>query len=172
MKGYKNLQEYFVSVMEMPFMGLNSPPLGITISGRTVSVILHRVGQFQTELFIVPPDIEQVEMHTHPNVDSFEMELTGHFDLKVKGERFHATNDNNYELKDRITVNIPHDHVHGGDIKNGASFLSFQHWLNGVKPTSVATDYKLDLDDPGLLSGKKGLDQETLNFYKEQASKY
>lgn len=168
---FKTLQEYFVHVMDLPFYALNPPPNGLATYGRTSSVIIHRSGQFQTELFIVPFDIERVEFHSHPNVDTYEMELTGQFDLKVRDTFIYARNDNNKQLRDRIFANIPNDAIHGGDIRKGASFLSFQHWLNDVVPTSVAIDYLLDLKNDALNNGKIGLDKKTLDYYKNLATK-
>jgi hypothetical protein len=164
-----NLQRYFLKVMRSPFSKFN--PTQITMSGHTISVVIHRDGQFQTELFLVPFQVEKIEYHNHPNVDSYEMSLAGDFVLENNGQ-IYKSKILDGPLSERPVVKLLHNHIHGADVNKGAAILSFQHWLNGVKPTSVAVDYKIDLTHPSLLSGKKGLDQKTLEIYKDKVLTY
>lgn len=165
---YTNLKEYYEHVMTMPFMFLNGPADGMHMYSSTIGVVLHRDGQFQTELFMVPFKVEKIEFHVHPNVDSYELPMSGEFTLESNKIPYPSGDSIQGTLFDRYLVNIPHDHVHGAEIRKGASFLSFQHWLNDVKPTSVIKDYILDLNDPRLKDTKSGLDPEVLEEYKKK----
>lgn len=168
---YNSLKEYYEHIMTMPFMFLNAPVDGMHMYSSTIGVVLHRDGQFQTELFMVPFKVEKIEFHVHPNVDSYELPLSGEFILESNKMDYSSGDTIKDTLFDRYYVNIPHDHVHGASIQGGAAFLSFQYWLNGVKPTSVIEDYILDLSDSRLTDNKSGLDPEVLEKYKENAKK-
>jgi quercetin dioxygenase-like cupin family protein len=101
----------------------------------THGVVLYREGQFQVELFNVKPNCEIVP-HIHPNVDSFEVFLSGDI-------HFMCDDVWSYEQKlgESITRVKP-DSWHGGLFgEKGGCFLSVQHWLNGVQPTFVGNDW-------------------------------
>ncbi len=166
---YTTLDEYFTHIMSTPFMMLNAPVDGMHMYSRTTGVVLHRDGQFQTELFLVPFGVEKIEFHIHPNVDSYELPLSGEFTLESNKIGYPSGDTIKDTLFDRYYVNIPHNHVHGAAIQKGAAFLSFQYWLNGVKPTSVIKDYILDINDPRLADAKNGLDEKVLEEYKKNA---
>ena len=113
------------------------------VTGLTV----YRSGEYQVQLFTATPDTV-IPSHTHPNVDSYEVALSGmefFLDDKVVLPRWYAdmpaTNSNlamsHYEVV-RVLPDSPHSALAG---KDGGSFMSVQHWLNGVEPTSVGNDW-------------------------------
>lgn len=113
------------------------------------SVLLHREGQFQTQMFIAPPHCIIPE-HTHPNVDSIEIYAGGQNHFSHCG-KWIITENECYEdpyssfglaIKRGVTIRVKPDDPHGGYMgENGGIFISVQHWLNGVKPHCVAADY-------------------------------
>lgn len=123
------------------------------------SVCLYRCAPFQVEMFIAPPHCIVPE-HTHPNVDSIEVPVGGgiHFSLHgkyVAGED--AVKEDGGPLGTLLNrgkwTRVRPDSVHGGWAdENGGVFLSVQHWLNGVKPHSVALDYSGAVMGPNHLS--------------------
>ena len=128
----------------------------------TTSIVWFRDGQFQVELFIVPPNYIIPE-HTHPNVDSYEVYLGGQIKFSHTGKWV-----NDYELepseqanpgtalnRGRVIRVKPTDR-HGGQFgPSGGVFMSVQHWLNGVKPHCVAADYIGAVVGPDHLSKVK-----------------
>ena len=113
------------------------PPLdsSLTHIKDTYGVVLYRQGPFQVELFNVKPNSEIVP-HLHPNVDSFEVFLTGDIHFMCNGEWSYEQ-----KLGESITRVKP-DSWHGGLFgERGGCFLSVQHWLNGVPPTFVGNDW-------------------------------
>jgi hypothetical protein len=117
------------------------------IDGMT-AVTLYRKGEFQVQMFITPPGYIVPE-HTHPNVDSFEVNVGGHIRFSHKG-RWTQQDPSVIDRKTadgtsfcrgntvRVRPTDPHGGVSG---PNGAIFLSVQRWMNGVKPTCVGNDY-------------------------------
>ena len=113
------------------------------------SVLMHRQGQFQTQMFIVPPHTIIPE-HTHPNVDSFEIYGGGEIHFSHSGKLLEADGECAVDpdspmglsrLRGSIVRVKPND-VHGGYMgENGGIFFSVQHWLNDIKPHCVAADY-------------------------------
>ena len=78
------------------------------------SYVQYRDEEFQVQVFLFPPFAIAPE-HTHPNVHSYEVGLSG---------------------------DLWFSHVHGASIgPKGGMFLSVQQWLNGVKPSCVGKDY-------------------------------
>jgi len=110
----------------------------------TTAVVWYRSNQFQVEMFVVPPNFIIPE-HTHPNVESYEMYLGGDIAFSHSGYwvtendliKFPNSNDKKGALI-KVRTNDSHGGVFG---PSGGVFMSIQHWLNGVKPHSVALDY-------------------------------
>lgn len=113
------------------------------------SVLLHREGQFQTQMFIAPP-CTIIPEHTHPNVDSIEVYAGGQIYFSHSGKLITTKENCTKDLKSTLGVSTnrglairvkPND-PHGGYMgENGGVFLSVQHWLNNVEPHCVAADY-------------------------------
>ena len=117
------------------------------VEGLTSSCI-YRSDQFQVEFVTVAPNTD-IPQHFHPNVDSYEVVLKG-MEFVLNGEVILPMNvaekqrsDSNLSKKHYENVRVLPKSSHGGRSgPNGGCFLSVQHWLNGVKPTSVGMDWK------------------------------
>ena len=125
-------------------------------------IVLYRHRQFQVELFISQPNLVIPE-HTHPNIDSFEVALYG---MKfTHSGKIAITHDqafeeqNGYPINAYQTIRVKPNDLHGGTAsKTGGAFISIQHWLNGVEPTHVSSDWD------GKSMGKNHSEQAKLNF--------
>jgi len=101
----------------------------------THGVVLYRQPPYQVELFIVQPNSEIVP-HVHPNVDSFEVYMSGDINFSCDGQWF---NQNQLGAQIRVRPSS----WHGGKFgKRGGCFLSVQKWLNDVTPTFVGNDWR------------------------------
>ena len=122
---------------------------------------IYRHEQYQVQLFTATPNTV-IPSHTHPNVDSYEVALSGmefFLDDKVVLPRWYANTPSlaassnlsasHYEVV-RVLPESPHSAIAGD---KGGSFMSVQHWLNGVKPTSVGNDWD------GVTMGKRHTEQ-------------
>jgi hypothetical protein len=109
--------------------------------------VLFRKDQIQVQLFLVEPNTE-IPDHTHPNVDSYEVYLAGDLAFRLNGEMVLPEQIRDMRNEDgvsqslyasvRVLPNAPHGATVG---PRGGAFLSIQHWLNGVPPTSVGDDW-------------------------------
>lgn len=128
-------------IAHVPLDGAVSYIEGVT------SVLLFRSGQFQVQMFIVPPNYV-IPAHTHPNVDSFEVYVGGDIDFSHGGQQVlpetvrRAVDPLGCSLARGKTIRVRPEDRHGGVFgPSGGVFLSIQHWLNGVRPHCVARDY-------------------------------
>jgi hypothetical protein len=122
-----------------------SPLEGMSWAGNLGGVVVYRAGQFQVQLFIFPPG-SHVPYHRHPNVDTVEIHVAGHYEFIVNGHPVIPLN----HLHDRRGpvsrwwgrgVRVRPTDLHSLQVYGaGACFLSIQHWLNG-EPTSVGLDW-------------------------------
>ena len=106
---------------------------------------------FQVQLFATPPNYI-IPAHTHPNVDSFEVMLGGQMRFSKHGkwvsveELFvppHPELDKSLSPFRGSAIRVKPEDLHGGmSGPAGAVFMSVQHWLNGVEPHCVASDYE------------------------------
>ncbi|MGZ5050454.1 MAG: hypothetical protein ACXWF8_05275 [Methylobacter sp.] len=116
------------------------PPRTTPISfyGNMTGVVLYRHENYQVELFIADPD-SVAPSHVHPDVDSFELYLSGDLVFNIGGVVFDpALQDSLSFGPTRIRPDCWHDGKTG---KIGGAFLSIQKWLNGVPPTSVGDNW-------------------------------
>lgn len=120
------------------------PRLGVTNFGNVVSVVLYRKGQFQVELLIGPTEGESFPAHRHPDVDSYEFPLSGENMLAMNGVDLY----DRQQVKGWIAgayksqpVHISPDDWHSAISYTPYAFLSIQHWLHGVTPTSVGLNW-------------------------------
>lgn len=126
----------------VPFAGAVSRIEDVT------AILLYRRDQFQVQMFVVPEGTIIPE-HAHPNVDSFEVYVGGNIQLSLDGKHVYSPSilfENKGPLKlasrrgERVRVRP--GQIHGATIgAGGAVFLSVQHWLNGVAPHCVGSDY-------------------------------
>ena len=108
-------------------------------------IVLYRNKSFQVELFICQPNLVIPE-HTHPDVDSYECFLHGmkftHSGETVITEEQALEEQDGYPINAYQTIRVKPNDLHGGTAsKNGGAFISIQHWLNGVEPTHVTSNW-------------------------------
>jgi hypothetical protein len=123
------------------------------------SITWYRKGNFQVQLFAVPPNYIIPE-HTHPNVDSYELHVGGDISFSKNGVWVDDTSailpKNKYSdgHPDRGTlVRVKPTTPHGGAFgPRGGVFMSIQEWINGEKPHCVSADYD------GVVMGQHHLD--------------
>ncbi len=120
----------------------------INVDGVLHGVVLFRDGEWQVQLFTVAP-YGEIPDHVHPNVDSFEVYLSGEIAFRKNGA--YVTTPEMWSdmtklsgMAIRVTPADPHGGTFGA---KGGAFLSVQHWLNGVAPTSVGDDWAYAGDD-------------------------
>ncbi len=116
---------------------INTPPDGVIFQKDTYGLVLYREGPYQVELFIMKPSVDVMD-HIHPNVDTYEVHLTGDVIFSVVDT---FSQDAKRKIGDYIRVpeNVAHSaQIHAG----GGAFLSIQKWLNNVPPTSVTLDWE------------------------------
>ena len=106
------------------------------------SHVQFRKDQYQVQIFSTPSNFIIPE-HKHPNVDSFEIYLSGDIDFSLDGSWL-----SNWDIKDHtfidnlFVVEVEHDAIHGAIFgEGGGRFMSVQHWINEVKPSCVGLDY-------------------------------
>jgi hypothetical protein len=132
---------------------------GIVFIGNGPGVVLHRQGQFQSQLFFTEPNTELPE-HIHPNVDSYELHVGGDVDFIVNDDEHAIPFNHLKDERDGISrfwaqgIHVPagcRHHVKVGP--EGGLFISVQHWLNDIKPTSVDFDWEGPVMDERHLRG-------------------
>ncbi len=120
----------------------------VMTDGNIWGAVLYRRPPWQVQLFVLKPD-SVVPPHRHPNVDSFEVYLSGDIEFSLNGDivtpmEFSAEpgfTGAHCSFGEVIRV-LPHS-PHGAKIgKKGGCFLSIQRWLNGVEPTNVGDDWE------------------------------
>lgn len=113
--------------------------------GNIHGVVLYRAECWQVQLFILEPFIIIPE-HLHPNVDSYEVFLSGDIEFTLNGviktprsleTSFTGSSIyNNWDI--RVLPNAWHN---ASSSYEGGSFLSIQRWLNGTVPSNVGSDW-------------------------------
>tara|TARA_Y100000389_G_scaffold163856_1_gene167281 strand:- start:2598 stop:3050 length:453 start_codon:yes stop_codon:yes gene_type:complete len=99
------------------------------------SVTLYREYPFQVELFIAKPNII-IPPHNHPNVDSYEVWVSGDIDFMRKDRWYNHPHQKDYGIR------VKHDTIHAaktGPI--GGCFLSIQKWLDDVPPGFIGNNW-------------------------------
>src|SRR3977135_1679260 len=112
--------------------------------GNIISLVLYRHIPYQVELFIAPSAPSTFTPHTHPDVDVMEFALTGHVRLEINGMLVFTEEILSqwlYGVNKSIPIHIAPTDVHSGKGITPYAFLSLQHWLNGVTPTSVGLNW-------------------------------
>lgn len=114
--------------------------------GKVTSIILHRWENYQVELFFIMPGETTARLHTHRNVDTYEMAWVGKVGFVVEGVRAEEFEES-IPIGERSAMKVDHDQIHAAYPETPGAFLSFQKWLNGVKPTSVGSDWQDECGD-------------------------
>lgn len=118
-----------------------SPIDGVTRVGNFSGLVLHRSGQFQTQMWICDPG-SVIPEHSHPNVDSIQLYVSGSLNLFVRDLVEAAPNGTSIQLRERGgNARVLPGQGHSAKIgPMGACFLTFQHWLVDP-PSSVEMDW-------------------------------
>lgn len=111
------------------------------------AITLCRSAQYQVQMFAVPAN-HIIPEHYHPNVDSIEIYVGGDLRFSLAG-RFLSSREiadtptgTGVSMLRGMRVRVHPGDLHGGVCgPHGGVFYSIQQWLNGVKPTCVASDY-------------------------------
>lgn len=109
------------------------------------SLVLYREGQFQVELLLSAYAGSSFPSHRHPNVDSMEFPLAGSHCLIIDGKKMWTDEEMQQWIDGELqSPLIPISNLawHSGGGKTAYAFLSIQHWLNGVTPSSVGIDWE------------------------------
>jgi hypothetical protein len=135
-----DLLAYAKGFIDMKQWEYEAPDNPIRNYGSVTTIVLHREGQFQTELVISHPNSpEWPGEHRHPNVDSIEIEVYDCHGLTRNGE---VVTKPDLVHHGRYLVHLLPTDLHGSKANlNGISLLSCQKWLNGVAPSSVGLDW-------------------------------
>lgn len=150
----QTLDEYFDWFMEHGAPLPMTPVVdGFRNTPYLYSLVLHRAGQFQTQMFILKGKTI-IPVHTHPNIDIYELYIAGDFQLFLGGVKceleqrsaLHRNTARRHQLpwqwgrRVRIPPSLPH-HFEMHD-ENGGVFVSIQHWLDNEPPTSVELNWE------------------------------
>lgn len=162
MNEFVTLQAFAKWFLSRPMSGLRPPQNAVhmytTSGGIVISTVLCRMPPYQVELF-AGPGPGHFPPHRHPNVDSIEVHLTGETNFVIRGRPVVPPDLINAVAEDGASIfcgfrsRVRPGDFHGATVgPSGGAFLSIQHWLNGVEPSSVG----LDWEGPAHLSVAKG----------------
>ena len=124
-----------------------------------VGLTLYRDDRFQVQMWTFPPRAEVTE-HSHPNVDSVLVKVTGKFRLVLNGKWMSPRDVTRTQWRGMNTwmTKIAANDVHGVKVgEGGASFLSITERLDGQSPESVHMVWDgppLDQDHEAALTAK------------------
>ena len=112
-------------------------------------VVIYRDPPFQVEFVTLIPG-QYIPPHHHPNVDSYDISLTGNGEAVVSGRVW----TKQIQAQPRVDLRIPvlAGAIHYGFTFNGAAFISIQKWKNGV-PLSFLSEDWIDAEDWPLVGG-------------------
>lgn len=123
---------------------LAPPPDAVKMCEASCEFVIFRRGQYQVEQIILMPG-RYVPPHNHPNVDTFEIHLmgSGTAELKLRNDSwFRCKQDADLsKLADKRRLHIKPGQMHRGVAATVNVALSFQRWLNGVRPTFITDDW-------------------------------
>lgn len=139
------LQEFMDWYMQHSNVLPQSPYDGLTFVGNGPALVLFRDGPFQVQLFLCVPNT-LIPKHSHPHVESFEVNVSGDVDFYVNNSPTHPEGAGSMERDGLprvwgygvyVGAGVTHHAVIG---PKGGAFLSIQKWLQGT-PTSVDEDW-------------------------------
>jgi len=114
------------------------PPFdAITVYGNMTGMVLYRDGCYQVQMFMAQPN-SVAPSHIHPNVDSYELFLSGDLDFIIDGIKYSHKDAIGYSAPVRIYPSYWHEGITG---PLGGAFLSMQKWLNNTPPSCVGKDW-------------------------------
>jgi hypothetical protein len=145
------LRDYVLALVQAPIGRIDPRHVAIRDVGPIATITLHRAPPFQAELVLVKPGGQGFPEHRHPNVDSVEIVLSGDIRFTRNGAPEPLCDGwPALVAEGRLgLIGIPHTDWHGAAVgPDGAAFISCQHWLNGVEPTTVGADWDGDALGP------------------------
>jgi quercetin dioxygenase-like cupin family protein len=119
---------------------------GVSFVGDFAQLVLHRQGQFQTQLCLCKPDAEIPE-HSHPNVESVLIYVTGEIDLKIGGQKVYEPGSIHETESGGCSQNRHHGYIAAGQPHSakigpaGGAFITCQRWIQG-EPQTVEMDWQ------------------------------
>lgn len=135
--------------LSLPFGEIgNLPPRHIPVlsQGKVAHVVLYREGEYQVEQYFILEPNAAFPPHTHPHVDTIEIDLTGEIQFTVDGKptptnlTLHIPTASSGTIE-RNAVRIEPNQEHWVRVgATGGAFISIQRWV-GAKPTSVVLDW-------------------------------
>lgn len=136
----KDLLEYTKNFLTSFVTSWKVPVAPIRNYGPVTTIVLHREGQFQTELVIAhPKNSKWPGEHHHPNVDSIEVEIYNCIGLTRNGV---PVTKPDLTFEGMHLVHLAPNDLHGSkQTESGISLLSCQKWLRGIAPSSVGLDW-------------------------------
>lgn len=139
--------DFLRTFLNMPYYAMR--PQGAYDYGAVRSSVLHREGQFQVELFTILPRAGFPHEHRHPHVDTVEVGVHGVI-LLTRNGRLATPRPYKHENNSIFwIIRIRSTDWHGAQASEvGGSFLSVQHWVDAVPPTSVGLDWEGELTSP------------------------
>lgn len=124
---------------------LRPPQANVLLTDGVTSIVLYREKQFQVELVVCAPGTVIPE-HTHPDVESYEIAISGALEFFVSGQQagfFREPRADGLSRDFGKFVPVPSDAPHHGRAgAEGACFISVQHWREGVAPSHVGLNWK------------------------------
>ena len=112
-------------------------------------VIIYRDPPFQVDFVTLFPG-QFIPPHYHPNVDSYDVNLTGNGEAIVSGRVW----TKRIQAQPRVNLRIPvlAGAIHYGFTSEGSAFISMQKWKEGV-PLSFLSEDWIDAPDWPLVGG-------------------
>lgn len=138
--GIGTLEEFLRWFLAQPLSALCPPIDAVWEYGTVRSLVLFRQPPYQVELFTVPPgETGEESEHRHPNVDQFQVYLSGEIDFRVNGRSVSEGMARSGIREIRLR---PTDWHTARYTPAGGAFLSVQRWPGGVGPTSVGMEWE------------------------------
>lgn len=139
---HRNLAAFARWFLSQPPTAWRAPPCATyefdAQGSKVSSVILHRDGRYQAELFMGTQSGMFPE-HAHPNVDSIEVMIAGRIEFMIRGRPAFS---GEVFAKNGMVIGVGAGVAHGAIVHNGGgAFLSLQRWREGVPVTSVGIDW-------------------------------
>lgn len=130
------LQQFLRWGMSTGPVHMTPPEDAISYIDGILSLILHREGPFQLELFTVPGDKANIPQHINPGVDSYEVSIAG-----GEGGYFVVDGTKQDFTRYKEPIFIDENTSHGLDCKSDVTFLSFQQWKGKPPSGSVVESW-------------------------------
>ena len=130
-----------------PAVPMTPPEDGVYVDDIVFGIVLLRVKQFQVQLFICKPNAI-IPDHVHPKADAAEIYVSGMMFSK-KGKtvlnqaRIDRRTDDGMSYPHGRIIRIDSEDVHGAECSSkGGTFLTFQKWHDGHKPSSLGISWE------------------------------